>query len=86
MTLGEYKRVLKQEVKFILKCLIDNSRSWNIFQIVIPFGCKKQWAALILRHKANLVATDFKIELFDNKDPDKKFDEKNLVFVLRKVR
>jgi hypothetical protein len=46
----------------------------------------KQWAALMLRHKLQiLVATDFKIELFDNKQPDKKFDEKNLVFVLKKV-
>jgi hypothetical protein len=46
----------------------------------------KQWAAMMLRYKFQIqVATDFSIELFDNKDPDKKFMEKNLVFVIKKV-
>ena len=41
--------------------------------------------AYVKTQTTNSVATDFKIELFDNKQPDKKFDEKNLVFVLKKV-
>ena len=46
----------------------------------------KQWAALMLRYKFQIqVATDFSIELYDNKKPDEKFMEKNLVFVLKKV-
>ena len=46
----------------------------------------KQWASLMLRHQLQiLVATDFSIELFDNKEPEKKFNEKNLVFVIKKV-
>jgi hypothetical protein len=46
----------------------------------------KQWAALFLRYKFQIqVATDFTIELFDGKDPNKKFNERNLVFVIKKV-
>tara|TARA_B100001094_G_scaffold296500_1_gene318744 strand:+ start:2404 stop:3129 length:726 start_codon:yes stop_codon:yes gene_type:complete len=87
MTLGEYKRVLKTNGKIYIEMPApDNHRPLeyiaNHYSIMGP----KQWAALILRHKLQiLVATDFKIELFDNKDPDKKFDEKNLVFVLKKL-
>jgi len=87
MTLGEYKRVLKTNGKIYIEMPApDNHRPLeyiaNHYSIIGP----KQWAALILRHKLQiLVATDFKIELFDNKDPDKKFDEKNLVFVLKKL-
>ena len=87
MTLGEFRRVLKTGGKIYIEMPApDNHRPLeyipNHYSIMGP----KQWAALMLRHKFQiLVATDFKIELFDNKQPDKKFDEKNLVFVLKKV-
>lgn len=87
MTLGEFHRVLKTGGKVYIEMPApDNHRPLeyiaNHYSIMGP----KQWAALMLRHKLQiLVATDFKIELFDNKQPDKKFDEKNLVFVLKKV-
>ena len=87
LTLGEYKRVLKTGGKIYIEMPApDNHRPLEYIPNHYSIMGAKQWAALILRHQLQIiVATDFKIELFDNKDPDKKFDEKNLVFVLRKV-
>lgn len=87
LTLGEYKRVLKTGGKIYIEMPApDNHRPLEYTPNHYSIMGAKQWAALILRHQLQIiVATDFKIELFDSKDPDKKFDEKNLVFVLRKV-
>lgn len=87
LTLGEFRRVLKTGGKIYIEMPAPNNyrpleyipNHYSIMDI-------KQWAALMLRHKFQvLVANSFKIELFDNKQPDKKFDEKNLIFVLKKV-
>ena len=79
LALDEIYRVLKPGGKVYIEMPApDNHRPLeyiaNHYSIMGP----KQWAALMLRHKLQiLVATDFKIELFDNKQPDKKFEENN---------
>ena len=86
-TLGEFHRVLKEGGKaYIEMPAPDNHRPLEYIANHYSIMGAKQWAALMLRHKFQIqVATDFSIELFDNKDPEKKFKEKNLVFVIKKV-
>lgn len=90
LTLGEFHRVLKTGGKaYIEMPAPDNVRpleySPNHYSIMGP----KQWAALMLRHKFQIqVATDFSIELVNPNAKDeesKTFQEKNLVFVVKKV-
>lgn len=87
MTLGEFRRVLKTGGKIYIEMPApDNHRPLEYIANHYSVMGAKQWAALMLRHQFQiLVATDFSIELFDNKEPEKKFKEKNLVFVIKKV-
>ena len=86
-TLGEFHRVLKTGGKaYIEMPAPDNHRPLEYIANHYSIMGAKQWAALMLRYKFQIqVATDFSIELFDNKTPDQKFMEKNLVFVIKKV-
>ncbi len=86
-TLGEFRRVLKMGGKaYIEMPAPDNHRPLEYIANHYSVMGAKQWASLMLRHQLQiLVATDFSIELFDNKEPEKKFNEKNLVFVIKKV-
>ena len=87
LTLGEFHRVLKTGGKaYIEMPAPDNHRPLEYIANHYSIMGAKQWAALMLRYKFQIqVATDFSIELFDNKKPDQKFMEKNLVFVIKKV-
>ncbi len=87
LTLGEFHRVLKTGGKaYIEMPAPDNHRPLEYIANHYSIMGAKQWAALMLRYKFQIqVATDFSIELFDNKTPDQKFMEKNLVFVIKKV-
>ncbi len=87
LTLGEFHRVLKMGGKIYIEMPApDNYRPLEYIANHYSVMGAKQWAALMLRYKFQIqVATDFSIELYDAKDPDKKFQEKNLVFVLKKV-
>mgnify|MGYP001207525546 CR=1 FL=1 len=86
-TLGEFRRVLKTGGKaYIEMPAPDNYRPLEYTANHYSIMGAKQWAAHMLRHRFQIqVATDFSIELFDNKKPDEKFNEKNLVFVIKKV-
>ena len=87
LTLGEFHRVLKTGGKaYIEMPAPDNHRPLEYIANHYSIMGAKQWAALMLRYKFQIqVATDFSIELFDNKKPYQKFMEKNLVFVIKKV-
>tara|TARA_B100001057_G_scaffold473564_1_gene538183 strand:- start:1559 stop:2296 length:738 start_codon:yes stop_codon:yes gene_type:complete len=87
LTLGEFHRVLKMGGKAYLEMPApDNHRPLEYMANHYSIMGAKQWAALFLRYKFQIqVATDFTIELFDGKDPDIKFNERNLVFVIKKV-
>lgn len=87
MTLGEFHRVLKFGGKaYIEMPAPDNHRPLEYIANHYSVMGAKQYAALMLRHKFQIqVATDFSIELYDNNKPDEKFNEKNLVFVIKKV-
>ena len=88
LTLGEFHRVLKVGGKIYIEMPApDNYRPLEYIANHYSVMGAKQWAALMLRYRFQIqVATDFSIELFDSNDPDnKKFTEKNLVFVLKKV-
>ena len=87
LTLGEFHRVLKTGVKMYIEMPApDNHRPLEYIANHYSIMGAKQWAALMLRYRFQIqVATDFSIELYDNKKPDEKFMEKNLVFVLKKV-
>ena len=87
LTLGEFHRVLKTGGKMYIEMPApDNHRPLEYIANHYSIMGAKQWAALMLRYRFQIqVATDFSIELYDNKKPDEKFMEKNLVFVLKKV-
>jgi ubiquinone/menaquinone biosynthesis C-methylase UbiE len=85
-TLMEYFRVCKPEGKIYIEMPApDNHRPLeNIANHYSILGVK-MWIALMQRTGWKiLVATDFTIKLTDQNNPDKPFDEKNLVFVLQK--
>ena len=87
LTLGEFHRVLKTGGKMYIEMPApDNPRPLEYIANHYSIMGAKQWAALMLRYRFQIqVSTDFSIELYDNKKPDEKFMEKNLVFVLKKV-
>jgi|TARA_Y100000287_G_scaffold161173_1_gene140455 ubiquinone/menaquinone biosynthesis C-methylase UbiE len=87
LTLGEFHRVLKMGGKIYIEMPApDNVRPLEYIANHYSVMGAKQWAALMLRYKFQIqVATDYTVELFDGKEPDKKIPEKNLVFVIKKV-
>ena len=86
LTLMEYFRVCKPGGKVYIEMPApDNIRPLERIPNHYSIMGVKMWGALMSRTGWNiLVATDFTIKLTDSKNPDKPFDEKNLVFVLQK--
>tara|TARA_Y100000590_G_scaffold400418_1_gene484470 strand:- start:1203 stop:1859 length:657 start_codon:yes stop_codon:yes gene_type:complete len=86
LTLIEYFRVCKPNGRIYIEMPAPNNhrpleRIANHYSIMDT----KMWGALMMRVGWQvLVANHFTIKLTDNNNPDKPFDEKNLVFVLQK--
>ena len=85
-TLMEYFRVCKPDGKIYIEMPApDNHRPLEHIANHYSIMGVKMWIALMQRTGWKiLVATDFTIKLTDQNNPDKPFDEKNLVFVLQK--
>ena len=84
----EYFRVCKPGGKVYIEMPApDNIRPLERIPNHYSIMGVKMWGALMSRTGWNiLVATDFTIKLTDSKNPDKPFDEINLVFVLQKQK
>jgi|TARA_B100000029_G_scaffold110967_1_gene102918 ubiquinone/menaquinone biosynthesis C-methylase UbiE len=86
LTLMEYLRVCKPLGRIYIEMPAPNNhrpleRIANHYSIMDT----RMWGALMLRAGWQvLLANDFSIKLTDSNNPDKPFDEKNLIFVLQK--